>query len=132
MYLVKLKSGLYSPTDQESQDASRNIPVGSEVKATVARNVKFHRKAMALLNIGFENQDRYHSFEVYRKVITIRAGYFEMGEVSDNEIPIAESLSFTSMSSERFEKWFNATLDVISSDMQTAPEKIKREIEGFY
>lgn len=133
MFLTKTKQGFFIPSSDLDRDLSQKIGVGTEVKATAARNVKFHRKAYALLNLGFENQNLTDNFEVYRKLKTIQAGFFDRtidkyGAV--HELP--HSLSFEKMSAESFEKWFNATIEVISSDMLTASDIIKSEVEAFY
>lgn len=133
MYLQKRKDGAFVPSSEADYEEAKKIQVGFEVKATKARNTKFHRKAFALLNLAFENQDKFDNFEIYRKVITIRSGYY-------NEIPdengvvmlIPQSLSYEKMSAEKFDKWYNDTLEVISKDMQTAPQLIQQQITGFY
>ncbi len=132
-YLVKSKNGTYSPLDESDFEASKSIGVGTVVKATAPRNFKFHKKAFALLNLGFASQEKYKSFEVYRKIITIRAGYFEEVEGKDgHNYYFPKSLAFDAMSSTDFESWFNDTINTISSDTSTAPEALKNEIEGFY
>ena len=125
MYLCKRKDGSYIPYDNADHEASAKIPVGETVKATKARNLLFHKKSFALLNTGFENQDKIQSFEVYRKLITIRAGFFEWA----GEYAIPHSISFDKMNAETFEKWYNATLDVIVGD---SGEGVRDEVEKFY
>lgn len=133
MYLVKNKSGLYSPLDESDFELSRSVGIGTIVKAAAPRNYKFLKKSFALLNLGFQSQEKYKSLDVYRKVITIRAGYYEEAESKDGHYYcFPKSLAFDAMSSETFEQWFTATLDIIASDTQTAPEELRKEIEGFY
>lgn len=133
MYLMKRKDGAYSPMDDNDYQASAKLAPGSVVKATVPRNYKFHKKAFALLQLGFDNQDKFESFEIYRKYQTILAGYFDEVPSKDGEaIPIPKSLAYDAMSAEDFEKWFNATLELIAKQMDTASEKVKAEIESFY
>lgn len=133
MYLIKNKIGTFSPVDNTDYEENKKIAPGTVVKVSPARNWQFQKKAFALLKLGFSNQDKYTKFEIYRKVITCRAGYYDDVEIVEGEvIPQAHSLSYESMSAEVFEKWYNDTLDVISTDMQTAPERIKQELEGFY
>lgn len=133
MFLTKLKNGNYSPVDDSDFEASKKIAIGDIVKAVKSRNPLFHKKAFKLISIGFENQDRYDKFEVYRKVLTVRAGYYDEVEIKQGEvIPQAQSLSFESMSAEVFEKWYNDVLMVISEDMKTAPETIQNELNSFF
>ena len=133
LYLIKNKSGLYSPSDEESQTASKKLAIGSEVKATQARNVGHHRKAFALLNMGFDNQDRYTSLELYRKIITIKAGYFDMVDGKEGKTYyIPKSISFEAMNQIDFQKCYDAMLEVIAKEMQTAPEQIQAELNSFF
>lgn len=133
MYLVKLNNGHYLPYDDKDYDLSKKIGEGDVVKATKSRNFKFHKKAFALLNIGYENQDKYEIFEVYRKVIIIRAGFYDEAPTKDGEIYfIPKSLSFENMGAEKFEEWYKSTLNVLSQDMETKPEVIRNEIESFF
>lgn len=133
MYLVKTKTGYFIPFDDSDRELSKKIGAGEVVKAKASRNFLFHKKAFALLNLGFEQQDKYTNFEIYRKVMTIRAGFYDevinaMGNV--NYLP--HSLSFDEMSAEKFSKWYDATIDIISKDISTSPETIKQELDRFY
>ena len=132
MYLVKTNNG-YIPSDDKSYEESKKIAVGTEIKGVKARNIKFHRKAFALLNLGFENQEKFESFEVYRKVIIIRSGFYDEAPTKNGEVYyIPKSLSFEKMSASDFEDWYDATLKVIGSDLESDPAVIRSELEGFY
>ena len=133
MFLTKTKAGYFIPSDEKSQDEAKKISIGEEVKATKARNVKFHRKSFALLNLGFSNQDKYENFEVYRKIITIKAGFFDEVEGKDGHTYyIPRSLSFDSMSAEDFELWYEATLNVIANELETNAADVDAEINSFF
>jgi len=141
IYLIKNRAGTFSPLDASDFEAANSIPPGSVVKAEKARNYKFLKKAMALLNLGFQNQSEFTNFDSYRKMKTINAGFFDLapfavkdlaGNYFTTQIPIAHSLAFDKMKESTFEKVFNAILDIIASDTLTAPEQLRREIEGFY
>lgn len=133
MFLVKLASGNYTPSDDKSHEESSKIAVGTEIKGVKARNIKFHRKAFALLNLGFENQDKFELFEVYRKVIMIRSGYFDEAPTKDGEVYyIPKSLSFENMSANDFDAFYESALTVISGDLETAPEVVNEQLSGFY
>ena len=133
MYLTKLGNGQYTTSDDKSHEESQKIKVGSEIKGVKARNIKFHRKAFALLNMAFENQDKFELFEVYRKVIIIRSGFYDEAPTKDGEVYfIPKSLSFENMSAADFEAWYDATLRVVSRDLEAQPEDINAELQGFY
>ena len=133
MYLIKNKSGLYSPVDDSDFEQSKGVGVGNVVKATAPRNYQFLKKAMALIKLGFDSQDTYESQEIYRKLLTVRAGFYD--EVKDEYGSIHKfphSLAFDKMNAETFSRWYNATLEVIAKDTDTASEDLKREVDQFY
>jgi len=133
MYLLKLKSGHYAPYDTSDHEASQKIPIGSVVKASKSRNYLHLKKAFALIKIGFDSQDKYESEEVYRKVLTIRSGFFDEVEGKDGKTYyFPKSLAFDNMGQEAFDKVYSAILDIIAKDTQTAPETIRAEVESFY
>lgn len=133
MYLIKNKSGQYSPVDESDFEESRSIKAGEVLKASSSRNFMFHKKAFALLKIGFDNQSVYESIDVYRKVLTIKAGYFDEAPNKNGEpYYFAKSLSFEKMSASEFEKWYTSTLNIISNELKNSPKSIRDEVEEFF
>lgn len=133
MHLTKRKDGAYIPSDDESHEASKKLAIGSEVKATQARNAPFHRKAFALLNLGFSNQQRYTSLDLYRKIITIKAGYFDMVDGQGGKtFCIPHSISFDAMNQIEFQKCYDAILEVISKELGNKPEEIQAQLNSFF
>jgi hypothetical protein len=88
-----------------------------KVKITKPRNIKFHRKYFALLNLAFENWDvdgDYKNFDVFRKNIAILAGFYKQAYNLQGVIVLeAVSIDFSSMDDVQFEKLFSASIDVI-------------------
>lgn len=133
MYLIKNKAGTYSPFDTSDHDASSKIAPGTVIKATQSRNYQFHKKAFALMSIAFDNQDKIASFEVYRKILTLKAGYYdEVPDKAGKPYFIPQSLSYDTMSADNFEKWYTAMLDVVATELSTSPESIREQIDSFY
>ena len=129
MYLTKRKDGSYIPSSDSDYDDSMKIKAGDEVKASKARNAKFHRKAFLLLNTGFQNQEKYETFQVYRNVMTILAGYFDWVPTKDGDrIPMAHSLSYENMSAEKFEKWYDDMIKVVASDLGITIEELDPQL----
>lgn len=118
MYLIKRKDGLYQPIDEYDIRDSQKIKTGSAVEVRKSRNWKFHKKTFAIFNVGFENQETFPTFEMYRKVITIKAGYFDWAPTKDGDkIPIAHSISYEKMSAETFDKYYDDICQVIADDL---------------
>ena len=101
-------------------------------KITKDRNVLFHKKGMALFQLGFQNQEKINNFDHYRKLVVMRAGYFDTIETSKGAVYLPHSISFSSMDEITFEELFKRVLDVICEQLDTAPEIIKEQLESYY
>lgn len=124
--LLKTSGNSFSPADQGSLETSDGIKIGAIVKAIVTqpRNLKFHKKFFALLNLGFEHwaPDKLEwqgiqavkSFDVYREQVTILAGYREVTYNLDGSVKVtAQSISFAKMDDLKFQKLYKAVFLVI-------------------
>lgn len=133
MVLIKHKNGSYFPAYNSDREQSDKIPVGGEVTATLARNIKFHRFAMALFRMGFENQDFYKIDEIYRKEVIKAAGYYYEYPDKDGVIQkVAKSISFEKMGEAEFQEVFKNVRQVIAEQLKLSDEEILNEIENFY
>jgi hypothetical protein len=120
---------LYNSDYDTLKRIKKNEPL--EINAVNKRNYKFHKKVMALFNIGFENQEQIKSFDNYRKIVTMKAGYYTT-EITDKGVAyFAESISYANMEQQTFEDLFNRLLDVISKQLDTAAFEIRNQIEDF-
>jgi hypothetical protein len=123
--MVRTTTG-FVPAAPEDADALRKIKLGSTVRArfTQPRNIGFHRKFFAMLDIGFDAWEpperEYNGLPVqknrerFRKDCIIAAGFFEpvanlLGEVRAE----AHSISFANMDQTEFERVYSAVADVI-------------------
>ena len=99
-------TGLYPNTD-EGIELFFKIPDGTELILDIkrSRNPKFHRYAMAMLNRLHDMADDETAFNPWRKWLTIKAGYFSVTGFPDGSSLVeADSLSFESMSEEKFQQ----------------------------
>lgn len=130
MYLIKQDNGTYIPIDDQDYDDSKKIGVGKIVKATQPRNFKHHKKAFALLKVGYENQDTYLNSEIHRKAMTIMAGYYD--EVIDKKGDThywAKSLAYNTMSKKDFESWYEAMVRVVANDLEIEVDDLENNLE---
>lgn len=133
MLLTKISVGLYKVVYPSDEREDAKIKIGDEVKMSHARNADFHRKAFALLNLMFENQDGYKNIEPFRQVITIRAGFAEIAPDENGEMrAFADSWSFEKMPQEKFEKLYKSLLDIAAFDLKTSKKEIQSQLMGFY
>lgn len=114
------------PMGEEGILAIRGLKPGHAVKATIVRprNVRFHRKFFALLNLGFEywepEQKEWRgiqaekSFEVFREQVTILAGHREVTYNLDGSVKVkAKSISFANMDETAFQRVYKSVFSVI-------------------
>lgn len=81
-----------------------------------ARNPGFHRKAFAILHMLHDMADTDMHFEPFRRLLTIKAGYYTaVGSVSINgdvrSAVYPDSLAFESMDEDEFQKTISAMID---------------------
>lgn len=125
--LIRTPSG-FMPADDEAQDQIKKFRLGSLAKLDVVqmRNGAFFRKWWALVKLGydyfidtcetqeFKGQQVRPEFERFRKDITILAGFYRPVWNVNGEMRIeAESLAWANMTEERFDKLYNATIEVL-------------------
>lgn len=114
IYLTKTLNGLVS-SDEEGKQAMKRWKVGETLKCTVKkpRCYRNHKRYFALLNLTFENQDRYTSFEHFRKAVQIAAGHVDELVTLDGELVlIPKSIAYDSLDEMEFTKVFGQTMTV--------------------
>jgi len=95
------------------------------------RNFGFHKKFFALINLGFENQDKYKDYTEYRTIKTMQAGFFKMLITEKGKVFIPESISFASMDEIEFEGVYKKVLDIICSEAGLTSKEIAEELINF-
>jgi hypothetical protein len=133
MKLTFLKSqyGLI-PETPESIEWFEKLKLGQGVSGEFkkVRNYHFHKKMFALLNLGFEYWEPGEidtkwgkpekNFDVFRKNVTILAGYGEPVFNIDGTFKMeAKSISFASMDEEEFQELYQKVLTVLMNKILT-------------
>ena len=116
----------FLPADEQTSEWYRKLKIGDVIHGNFSkyRNIGFHRKYFALLNIGFQNWTpgeidfKYgtpeKNFERFRSDVTILAGFYETTIRLDGSVRVEPmSISFGSMSPEDFETLYSMTIDVL-------------------
>lgn len=142
--LMKSPLGALVPVDEEAREAISKLKAGQGVRAKIVRvrNIRFHRKGMALFRLAFEvweparplqyqGMDVEKNFERFRKDITILAGFYTPVYNTKNEVRLeADSLAFASMDEDRFELVFKAVLNVVwKRVLQSAGYRTEEDVE---
>lgn len=132
MFLVK-KGNAYFPAYPADHEESQKIKDGEEIKATRARNPLFHRKFFALLKLGFDSQDKFDNFDIYRMVQIMKAGHVVFAKGTDGkEYPLPKSISFDKMGAAEFESVYSSVLTVISKETKLTSEEIQNNLISFF
>lgn len=101
-----------------------------------ARNYEFHKKFMALVKIGFENSKEKYikapTFDLYRKYVTMKAGFVDIVPTVKGQMIVPQSISFESMDELQFQEVYNKVLEFIIDDIEATKEDIERELISFF
>jgi hypothetical protein len=96
IYLRKTLTG-FEPADDPSRLTHRKYQLGKIYRADVVRprSYRHHCLGMALLQLTYDNQDRYTDFETFRKAIARAAGHVvSYSDIDGNMCHDAASLSY--------------------------------------
>jgi hypothetical protein len=128
--------GLVPAYDDDYEEKHR-LKIGKtyEVDVKEARNIRFHRLFFALINCSWEflgefRQEFFHNDRnVYRKAVTIAAGYSELfySPTRGEWLEQAKSIAFGKMDETEFSTLYERVKDVIYK--MYIPDNLKEEFE---
>lgn len=122
------------PFFNSGYDKTRKLKVGQlyECEVKQPRNLKFHRKFFALLNLAYDNQDFTDNFDRFRQAVMIEAGFSEtIVNKQTGEVHVfPKSISFSKMSEEEFEVVYDKVHDYICRAF-SLPEDVEAELINF-
>lgn len=129
MTLLRTSIGfVVHPSDAEGLERAKKIKPGTVLACDVKqrRNVGFHRKFHALCRIAFDywsetlkpqtykGEEVLPDYDRFFHDLVIMAGFFTATYALDGSVKLkADSISFASMSQERFEKVYSKVIDVV-------------------
>lgn len=128
-----IKQGQIIPA--HDSDAEKLAKVSGDVmlKITVTkpRNYQFHKKAFALFNLAYQNQESFENFDHLREWLTMKAGYFDCIPTPGGEMFRPKSISYAAMDDLEFGEFYSKVLDVICWWLDTSKEDIQKELVNF-
>lgn len=146
---IRSTAGL-TPADEETREWFAKVKLGGLVFAEVRqpRNPAFHRKMFALFKyaydywsetapeITYKGERVLPDFDRFRKDITIVAGFHHAVVNLKGEVRMeAESLSFGSMSQERFEEVYSGVINALLQRVFRGPswseEQLREIVDGL-
>lgn len=110
IWLIKTEKGVFIPFQESDYETAQRIKVAEETCFTIKRIriPAFHRKYFGLIKLAFENQDHYKNDYVFRKVIEMRAGYFETVVTEKQvELYLPKSIAYSELDQVEFEDLYN-------------------------
>ncbi|HFV9307471.1 TPA: DUF1367 family protein [Citrobacter freundii] len=145
--LVKHPGGVFSPANETDLERLQRFKNGetyvAEIKLT--RNPAFHRKVMAFFGFcfahwcanraGLEHMDEHSQFDRFRKDLTILAGFYVQTVRLNGEVRTeAQSLAYSSMEQEKFERVFNALINAAIKHVfaGTTDPAILNRLQSFF
>lgn len=135
LYLVRQLNNSFKVAHNSDYEKAKKLKIGEVYQCEVKqpRNLKFHRKFFALIEMLYENQERYSDPERLRKDLIIAAGYyhewFDLDGVQQRE---AKSISFSSMSEYEFGQLYSRVLDVIVEHFNFDRQDIIDNVEQYF
>lgn len=130
------------PLDEVDAEKKAQLRLGSDVRVSVTRprNIGFHRKFFALLSITVSNLPEHiaaslhiYNVETMLAAVKIDLGYFDTLSVAGRDIIRLRSISFTKMSADEFQRFYDlAVTDILNNYLRgTDKEELLQEVEQF-
>ena len=122
------------PLYPADMDEKRKLKLGEDYEVDIKhpRNIGFHKKFFALINIGHQNTSLDMPIDAYREYVTIKAGYFKAYATPKGLFYQADSISFSNKDQAQFEEIYSRVLDVIIKDIGSTSEDIERALIDFF
>lgn len=134
IFLTKTLNGLVA-SDEEGKQAMKRWKIGETLKCSVKkpRDYTNHKRYFALLNLTFANQERYISFEHFRRAVQIAAGHVDELITLDGEVVlIPKSIAYDALDEMEFCKVFGEAMTVcakILGDLDL--DHLRNEVERY-
>lgn len=141
LYCRVTETGLV-PLGEMDWELKKLLKVGTDVKVRVSRprNIKFHHKFFALLQLTLDNLPEklqadkgIYSLEALLAALKIDLGYFTTHNVNGHEVVKLRSISFANMSQQDFERFYDLSITCILNNYLrgTNRKDLEQEVETF-
>ena len=133
--IVKQLNNTFKVAYDSDYEKMRKMKVGDLLECEIRkpRNYKFHKKFFALLNLVYQNQERYDNIDDLRHDLTIVSGYYkERTNLKGEPIKIAKSISFAKMEETEFGNLYDNFLNSIEKYFSFDKEMINDNLQQFY
>lgn len=109
-----------------------NVPYEFEFKNQ--RNINFHRKWFALLNLVVDNTEKFKDVNHLRMILAIECGWYEelINPLSGEVTIVPKSISFSSMGQDEFSELYSKSLDYCCKVLGIEKSEIIEEINQHF
>lgn len=135
LFVVKSLSGTIKPAYDSDYESLKKMKAGEvyECEIKMPRNVRFHRKFFALINLVYQNQEIYTSIEHLRKDLIIASGHYETRfNFEGVEITEAKSISFAKMDEAEFNDLYSSVVDTICKHFHFDKTELVNEVAQYF
>ena len=134
LYFKKTINGLV-PSDSNTKMVLGKVEMRKIVRVTlnVARNYEFHKKVMALVKVGFDNQDIFSDMDLFRKWLTVKCGpkYCDVITIDGVINYFPKSWAFNGWDNLEFSEFYKVLWGVIYNDVLDGVEKMELEASAL-
>lgn len=129
IWLIRMEGSnvLYPLNEPDQQAISRIAPMKETCFSYKhIRSPQFHRRYFALINLAFENQHHYTDIYVFRKILEMRAGYFEpVITETKKKLYLPKSISYDTLDQTDFELLYSKVWGEIEKLLNLVKEEDK-------
>lgn len=133
--LVKNLDNTFSLPYNSDYDKAKKMKAGVYFECDVKkkRNYKFHKKYFALINLVFDNQEKYGNINDLRNDLTKVSGFYTIRkDLEGNDVVEVDSISFSEMDEFKFNDLYSKTLDSIVKYFHFDKNDINTHIEQYF
>jgi hypothetical protein len=135
LLMSKQLNGQLKPCYDSDAELLKKIKAGDEVEVEIKRkrNLPFHKKLWALLNLVFSNQIIYTDIDDLRKDLTIASGYYRERSTYTGEMVLEPlSISFAKMDQDTFDDYYQKMLNSVCNHMGISEKDIQENIADYF
>jgi len=121
------------PLYDSDMNEKRKLKLGEDYECVIkkTRNLQFHKKFFALINLGCDNSPREMPIDAYRAYVTMKAGWVDVYTTDRGKMALPRSIAFDKMDENEFAELYKATIQVIIQDIGATQQEIEQNLINF-
>lgn len=129
--LMRKRLKMLEPIDDDGRRLLARMAPGRVVSVEIKRprNVLFHRKFFAMLNLILQNQEHYTSIDDLLDVCKLRVGHVKVIQTKHGDVRVPKSISFAEMDETAFAEFYERAVDWMVAEVIPGLDKAALEQE---